>query len=85
MKANGAQIIHLATGPDCRVSTMPLHITYFHDYIQTKYGLEVVYGTHPIPEKYLKTHEKLGTWNSDEWHKIIMPTMTDEKSRIAYN
>ena len=84
MKSNGAEIIHLATGLIVGYPPCP-HITYFHDYIQTKYGLEVVYGTHPIPEKYARTHEKLGTWNSDKWQEIIMPTMNDEKSRIAYN
>jgi hypothetical protein len=30
-------------------------------------------------------HEKLGTWNSDEWQTIIVPTMNDEKTRLAYN
>ncbi len=84
MKANGADIIHLATGLIVGYPPCP-YITQFHDYIQTKYGLEVVYGTHPIPEKYLNMHEKLGTWNSEAWQKIILPTMNDEKSRIAYN
>jgi predicted metal-binding protein len=84
MKSNGAEIIHLATGLIVGYPPCP-HITYFHDYIKTKYGIEVVYGTHPIPEKYLTIHEKLGTWNSDEWQAIILPTMNDEKTRLAYN
>jgi predicted metal-binding protein len=84
MTSNGAEIIHLATGLIVGYPPCP-HIVYFHDYIKTKYGLKVVYGTHPIPEKYLKMHEKLGTWNSDEWQAIILPTMNDEKSRLAYD
>jgi predicted metal-binding protein len=84
MKANGAEIIHLATGLIVGYPPCP-HIEYFHDYIETKYGLEVVYGTHPIPEKYLQMHEKLGTWNGDGWQAIVEPTMNDEKTRLAYN
>lgn len=84
MNSNGAETIHLATGLIVGYPPCP-HITYFHDYIKAKYGLEVIYGTHPIPEKYLKMHEKLGTWNSAEWRTIVLPTMNDEKSRRAYD
>ena len=84
MKANGAEIIHLATGLIVGYPPCP-HITHFHDYIETKYGLDVVYGTHPIPEKYLTMHAKLGTWKSGEWPAIIQPTLNDEKTRLAYN
>ena len=84
MKKNGAEIIHLATGLVVGYPPCP-YLVYFHDYITTKYGLEVVYGTHPIPEKYLKMHKKLATWNSDEWQAIIAPTMNDEKMRLAYD
>ncbi len=84
MKRNGATVIHLATGllvgyPPCR------SIGYFRDYIKTKYGLEVVLGTHPIPEKYLKVHEQLGTWRGPEWEEITRPTMADEKTRLSYD
>jgi len=84
MKGNGAQAIHLATGlvvgyPPCS------HVTYFHDFIETKYGLDVVYGTHPIPQKYLNMHDQLGTWNDAHWQEIIQPTMTDKKTRLAYD
>ncbi len=36
-----------------------------------KYSLEVVYGTHPIPQKYLDMHDKLGTWDEQKWQEII--------------
>jgi hypothetical protein len=84
MKKNGAEIIHLATGLIVGYPPCP-HLTYFHDFIQNQYGLEVVYGTHPIPEKYIHVHEKLGTWDDPEWKKIIQPTWTDEKTRLAYD
>jgi len=60
MQKNGAEIIHLATGMIVGYPPCP-NIKYFHDYITKKYGLKVVYGTHPIPEKYLEEHKKLGT------------------------
>lgn len=84
MLANGAEKIHLATGLVVGYPPCP-YITYFHDFIQERYGLEVVYGTHPIPEKYLTMHERLGTWESAEWQEIIEPTMADEPIRLAYN
>ena len=84
MLANGAEKIHLATGLVVGYPPCP-YITYFHDFIQERYGLEVIYGTHPIPEKYLTMHEKLGTWNNKEWQEIIKPTMADEATRLAYN
>ena len=84
MKANGAEIIHLATGLIVGYPPCP-YITYFQNFIKAKYGLEVVYGTHPIPEKYLKMHDKLGTWKSDEWKAIIELTICDEKTRNFYN
>jgi len=84
MLANGAEKIHLATGLVVGYPPCP-YITYFHDFIQERYGLEVVYGTHPIPEKYLTMHEKLGTWESVEWQEIIEPTMANESIRLAYN
>ncbi len=84
MKANGAEVIHLATGLVVGYPPCP-HITYFHDFITTKYGLEVVYGTHPIPQKYLNTHTQLKTWDTPEWEAIIQPTMENEKIRLSYD
>ncbi len=84
MKGNGAEVIHLATGLVVGYPPCP-HITYFHDFITKRYGLEVVYGTHPIPEKYLEMHDQLGTWDNPQWQKIIRPTLADEKVRVSYN
>jgi predicted metal-binding protein len=84
MKANGAEAIHLATGLVVGYPPCP-HITYFRDFIETKHGLEVVYGTHPIPEKYLRMHDRLGTWDGAEWKDMIQPTLADEATRLAYD
>jgi hypothetical protein len=42
-------------------------------------------GTHPIPQKYLLTHERCGTWAGQEWSELLAPTMTDEPTRLAYD
>ncbi len=84
MKSNGAEVVHLATGLIVGYPPCP-HIVYFHDFITSKYGLEVVYGTHPIPQKYLNMHNKLGTWKTSDWQKIIEPTFGDEAVRLSYD
>ena len=84
MKRNGAEVIHLATGLVVGYPPCP-SIVYFHDFIEKRYGLEVVYGTHPIPQKYLDMHQKMGTWEGVEWRDITTPTMADDKTRHAYN
>ena len=84
MKKNGAEAIHLATGLIVGYPPCP-HITYFRNFIKTKYGLEVVYGTHPIPQKYLNMHEQLGTWDDTEWQNIIQPLLIDEEMRLSYD
>ncbi len=84
MKGNGAEVVHLATGLVVGYPPCP-HIVYFHDFIEKRYGLEVVYGTHPIPKKYLDMHKKMGTWDTPEWSQIIEPTMADEATGSAYD
>lgn len=84
MLKNGVQTIHLATGMIVGYPPCP-RIQYFKDYIENRFGIEVVMGTHPIPEKYHTTHLKLGSWDSGPWQEIIQPTLTDEQTRLAYN
>lgn len=84
MKKNGAQVIHLATGLVVGYPPCP-YITYFRDFIQARYGIEVVVGTHPIPQKYYDMHGMLGTWDSPEWEDLIQPTIADEKTRLSYD
>ncbi len=84
MKKNGAEVIHLATGLVVGYPPCP-YIEQFCAFIPEKYGMKVVVGTHPIPEKYRITHAKLGTWDSNEWKELIQPTIADEKTRLAYD
>ncbi len=84
MKVNGVEVIHLATGLVVGYPPCP-HITYFSEFIKIKYGLKVIYGTHPIPQKYLNMHTQLKTWDDPEWKEIIKPTLADEETRKSYN
>jgi len=61
------------------------HIAHFKKYIEEAFGLEVVVGTHPIPEKYVIVHEKLGTWESPEWQEWIRPTFPERSVRKNYD
>ena len=84
MIKNGAEAIHFATGFVVAYPPCP-YILSFKKFIEEKYKIPVVVGTHPIPQKYLITHEKLGTWNSKEWKELISPTMTNEELRKKYD
>ncbi len=84
MKNNGVEIIHFATGMIVGYPPCP-HINYFKKFIESKYKLRVVVGTHPIPEKYYQTHLQLNTWNKAGWKKLIKPTLTNRKIRLSYN
>ena len=84
MKKNGATVIHFATGMIVGYPPCP-YISHFRDFIIQKYGMQVVVGTHPIPQKYYIIHSKLQTWNTQEWREFIKPTLADEKTRLSYD
>ena len=84
MVKNGANVIHLATGLVVGYPPCP-YIEDFKTFLETRYGVEVVVGTHPIPTKYLEMHTKLGTWTEPKWDDLTAPTMADEATRDAYN
>lgn len=84
MKKNGAQVIHLATGLVVGYPPCPF-IRNFKAFIEEKYQLKVVVGTHPIPQKYLDTHSRLNTWNTPEWDEFTRSTMADQETRLRYN
>ncbi|MDZ7740492.1 MAG: CGGC domain-containing protein [Bacteroidota bacterium] len=84
MKKNGAEVIHLATGLIVGYPPCP-YIQHFKDFIEQKYSVKVVYGTHPIPEKYLIVHEGLKTWHTNDWQEIIQETMDKREVSLAYN
>lgn len=84
MVRNGAQVIHLATGLIVGYPPCP-RIGYFRDFIQSRFGLDVVFGTHPIPQKYYLQHQRLGTWNTPFWQEATSLVLADEKIRLAYD
>ena len=84
MKRNGAEVVHLATGLVVGYPPCP-HLDAFRDFIPAKFGLEVVIGTHPIPENYYRTHRDLGTWQSAAWQERIENVVNDSEMRRAYD
>jgi hypothetical protein len=77
-------VIHLATGLLVGYPPCP-RIDYFQRFVKEKFGIPVVLGTHPIPQKYLLTHEACGTWRGPGWKPRLEPAMADEKTRLAYD
>jgi len=84
MLKNGVEVIHLATGLVVGYSPCP-YTSHFKQFIEEKYKIPVVVGTHPIPQKYWLTHQKLKTWESAEWQELIAPTLCNEKVRLNYD
>jgi predicted metal-binding protein len=84
MIKNGAEVIHLATGFLVGYPPCP-YIDHFKKFLEEKYKVKVVLGTHPIPEKYFITHSALGTWDSPEWQEKIKDALPDKDIRLAYN
>ena len=84
LKKNGAEVIHFATGMVVGYPPCP-YLSQFKKFIEEKYRLSVVVGTHPVPEKYYLTHRELNTWNTAEWREFIQPILADEGTRISYN
>lgn len=84
MKKNGAEVIHLAT---CLVVGYPPcnSIKRFADFIKTKYNIDVVIGTHPIPQKYFETHKTLQSWEGPFWKELLKNLQDEEEMRLAYN
>jgi predicted metal-binding protein len=84
MKKNGVTQIHFAT---CFLVGYPPcpYMEHFAKFIPEKYDMKVVFGTHPIPQKYYLTHEKLNTWNIPFLHEAIQLTLTGEKTRLSYD
>jgi hypothetical protein len=54
---------------------------YFEDFIESRYGVPVVVGTHPIPEHYVQAHDAL---KSRESVRGFMHLMATSEARTAY-
>jgi len=84
MKKNGAEVVHLATGLVVGYPPCP-RLDYFREFIPRKFGMEVVVGTHPIPEKYNLIHEDLGTWPAMAAREDLEQLLADKKTRLDYD
>jgi predicted metal-binding protein len=85
MEKNGADVIHLATGLVVGYPPCP-NIRGFKTFIETTYGLTVVVGTHPIPQKYMDAHAKLPFWNESNMQELAKPLFQEAMEiKIAYN
>jgi len=84
MKKNGAEVVHLATGMIVGYPPCP-YIGHFRDFIKTKFNVDVVVGTHPIPQSYFITHKALRTWASTDWQEKTKWILADEKTRQEYS
>jgi predicted metal-binding protein len=84
MKRNGAEVIHLATGFLVGYPPCPF-LEEFLKLIPEKFGLKVVAGTHPIPQKYFRIHRQIGSWDGPHWMEILGPSLSEETTRIAYD
>lgn len=61
-------------------------IRQFKEYIESRYEIPVVIGTHPIPKKYFEEHNKLSFWNKTNMKEIAGNLMEEEVSIMeSYN
>jgi len=81
MIRNGAETIHLATGLVVGYPPCP-YLNYFTDFIPKRYGVTVVVGTHPVPEKYRRTHRILSSWSVVQAQPLLL---ANEEVRKAYD
>ena len=78
MIKNGADVIHFATGMVVGYPQCP-YIRQFKEFVETRYKIPVVIGTHPIPLKYYTTHTKLSNWKTMNMIELCRPLMTEKK------
>jgi len=85
MIKNGAEVVHLATGLIVGYPPCP-NIRRFKEFIEKRYGIPVVVGTHPIPLKYLQMHEQLPFWKETRMEELVDDLMKEDKKVMeAYN
>ena len=84
MKKNGVTHVHFATGFLVGYPPCP-YMEHFGKFVPEKYGMQVVFGTHPIPQKYFITHSNLNTWNTVFMKEAILPTLANEQTRLNYD
>jgi predicted metal-binding protein len=82
---NGCDVVHLATGMVVGYPPCP-HIRQFKALVEMHFGLPVVIGTHPIPLKYMDTHNELPFWIDGDITKIADDLMKESREIMeSYN
>ncbi len=84
MKKNGVEVIHFATGMVVGYPPCP-YIDHFCNLIKQKYKVDVIIGTHPIPQSYYENHTALGTWTTLECKEKIKQVLGDKQTRLKYS
>jgi predicted metal-binding protein len=85
MKKNGADVIHLATGLVVGYPPCP-NIRRFTTFIEAAFGLPVVVGTHPIPQKYMDMQSRLPFWQESRIEDLITPLLEESMEvKKAFN
>lgn len=79
MIKNGADTIHFATGFIVGYPPCP-YISDFKEYIESRYKVDVVVGTHPIPMNYYTEHKKLSFWEKMKMTEIASDLFHDDES-----
>ncbi|MGB7605679.1 MAG: CGGC domain-containing protein [Lutisporaceae bacterium] len=78
MIKNGAEVIHLATGFVVGYPPCP-YIKQFKEFIENRYKVKVVVGTHPIPMKYFTEHKKLSYWGNMNMYEAAPDLFHDDE------
>lgn len=84
MIKNGVEVIHFATGLIVGYPPCP-YLGSLKSFIEEKYKLKVITGTHPVPQKYFDVHMKMGSWESPEWQEWIAPVLGTKELREKYD
>ena len=71
-------VIHLAT---CLLIGSPPRpsLPHFKAFVESAYGLPVVIGSHPIPQKYMDRHEKLPFWQDNKISEMAKPLLDEAR------
>ena len=83
MVKNGAEFIHLATGLVVGYPPCP-YIQTFVSFLEKRYPVKVVVGTHPIPPSYLDMHTHLRTFETSPAKEYLPIILSDEFTRNKY-
>ena len=83
MAKNGAEVIHLATGLVIGYPPCP-YIDTFVEFLEKRYPVKVVVGTHPIPDSYLDMHTHLGTFKTSPAKEYLSIILSDATTREKY-